>query len=164
MQIVERISKRHAHTLLRGKNEIKYAECVFSSVYYIFLPYIPSPLSAHRHISYAKPRPYLSPKDLCLDLSMCLKDMWGQQADCAGVKGTLFACQTAGCGEKQYQYLAYDWCISTHSHSYIIFIKACSPGGKENYLSWFLSSRMHPISKVYEQFIASDIIISQLHW
>lgn len=51
-------------------------------------------------ISYVKQAPYFSPRDLCLDLSMCLRDMWGQRTDHAGVTGALLICQTTGCREK----------------------------------------------------------------
>lgn len=78
---------------------MKYAECVFSSVYHIFLPYLPSSLS-DREIYYAKPAPYFSPRALCLDLSMYLGGVWVQHADHAGVTAALLICQTTGCAEK----------------------------------------------------------------
>lgn len=57
-------------------------------------------LFSDRQISYAKQAPYFSPRDLCLDLSLFLRDMWGQHADHTGVTEALLICQTTGCGEK----------------------------------------------------------------
>lgn len=54
--------------------EINYAECVFSSVYHLFLPFSSRPLS-DRQISYAEQSPYFSLGDLCFDVSSCLRVM-----------------------------------------------------------------------------------------
>lgn len=80
--------------------------CIFLCVAH-FPPYLTSPLSDGR-TSYAKQAPYFRPRDFCLDLSLCLMDMWGQHADHAGVTGALLICQSMRSGGKQHQYLVYD--------------------------------------------------------
>lgn len=100
--------------------------CIFLYVAH-FPPYLTSPL-ADRRISYAKQAPYFRPRDLCLDLSMCLMDMWGQHADHAGETGALLICQSTRCGEKYNQYLVHAiWLIYFHAQSLLQYFGQSLP-------------------------------------